>query len=131
MQQPASPHMVEVCTGIWAWSSLLHGMPSMWPYPIFLNLTQEKRPLRVTGVAQRTLDNEWQCNTTIYNDQQAVHAALKNQLFHAIPKAYWAGVTDPLTGMAGISLIEMYAHLYTNYGALMEDDLEDNRAPAH
>ena len=85
-------------------------------------------PPGVTGVAQRTLDNEWQRNATIYNDQQAVHAALKNQLFRAIPEAYWAGLTDPLTGMAGISLIEMYAHLYTNYGALMEDDLEDNRA---
>ena len=85
-------------------------------------------PPGVTGVAQRTLDNEWQRNATIYNNQQAVHAALKNQLFRAIPKAYWAGVTDPLTGMAGISLIEMYNHLYTNYGALMEDDLEDNRA---
>jgi hypothetical protein len=85
-------------------------------------------PPGVTGVAQRTLDNEWQRNATIYQDQQAVHAALKNQLFRAIPEAYWAGITNPLTGMAGISLIEMYAHLYTNYGALMEDDLEDNRA---
>jgi hypothetical protein len=74
------------------------------------------------------LDNEWQRNATIYNDQQAVHAALKNQLFHAILEAYWAGITDPLTGMAGISLIEMYTHLYTNYGALMEDNLEDNHA---
>ena len=38
-------------------------------------------PPGITGVAQRTLDNEWQRNATIYSDQQAVHAALKNQLF--------------------------------------------------
>ena len=45
-------------------------------------------------------------------DQQAVHAALKNQLFQTIQEAYWAGmIYDPLTGMAGVS-----------------DDLEDNRA---
>ena len=62
-------------------------------------------PPGVTGVAQRTLDNEWQHNVTIYYNQQVVHATLKNQLFLAIPEAYWAGISDPLTGMASISLV--------------------------
>ena len=64
----------------------------------------------------------------IYRDQSGTHIALKNQLHHKYSPEYWTGVVQPGTGIAKISLMDMYAHLYANYGQVTEGDLEEARS---
>ena len=64
----------------------------------------------------------------IYRDQSGTHTALKNQLHQKYSPEYWTGVVQPGTGIATISLMDMYAHLYANYGQVTEGDLEKSRS---
>ena len=64
----------------------------------------------------------------IYRDQSGTHTALKNQLHQKYSPEYWTGVVQPGTGIATISLLDMYAHLYANYGQVTEGDLEEARS---
>ena len=64
----------------------------------------------------------------IYRYQLGTHTALKNQLHHKYSPEYWTGVVQPGTGIAAISLMDMYAHLYDNYGQVTEGDLEESRS---
>ena len=64
----------------------------------------------------------------IYREQSGTHTALKNQLHHKYNPEYWTGVVQPGTGIAKISLMDMYAHLYANYGQVNKGDLEDSRS---
>ena len=52
----------------------------------------------------------------IYRDQSGTHKALKNQLHQKYNTEYWREVVQPGTGITTISLMDMYAHLYANYG---------------
>ena len=63
----------------------------------------------------------------IYRDQSGTHTALKNQLHKKCNPEYWTGVVQMGTGIATISLMDMYAHLYANYGQFTEEDLEESR----
>ena len=60
----------------------------------------------------------------IYRDQSGTHTALKNQLQHKYNPEYWTGVVQSGIGIETISLMDMYAHLYANYGQVTEGDLE-------
>ena len=64
----------------------------------------------------------------IYRDQSGTHTALKNQLHQKYNPEYWKEVVQPVTGIATISLMNMYAHLYANYGQVTEGDLEESRS---
>ena len=64
----------------------------------------------------------------IYRDQSGTHTALKNQLHQKYSPEYWAGVVQPGTGIATISLMDMYAHLYANYGQVAKGYLEESRS---
>ena len=64
----------------------------------------------------------------IYRDQSGTHTAPKNQLHHKYNPEYWTWVVQPGTGVATISLMDMYAHLYANYGQVTEGDLEESRS---
>ena len=64
----------------------------------------------------------------IYMDQSGTHTALKNQLHQKYSPEYWKGVVQPGTGIATISLMDMYAHLYANYGQVTKGDLEEPRS---
>ena len=61
----------------------------------------------------------------IYRDQSGTHTALKNQSHQKYSPEYWTGVVHPGTGIATISLLDMYAHLYANHGKVTEGDLEE------
>ena len=63
----------------------------------------------------------------IYRDQSGTHTSLKNQLHQKYIPEYWTGVVQPGTGIATISLMDMYAHLYANYGQVTEGDLEESK----
>ena len=63
----------------------------------------------------------------IYRDQSGTHTALKNQLHQKYSPEFWTGVVQPGTGIAPLSLLDMYAHLYANYGQVTEGDLEESR----
>ena len=63
----------------------------------------------------------------IYRDQSGTNTALKNQLHQKYSPEYCTGVVQPGTGIATISLLYMYAHLYANYGKVTEGDLEEAR----
>ena len=63
----------------------------------------------------------------IYRDQSGTHTTLKNQLYQKYSPEYWTGVVQPGTGIARISLLDMYAHLYANYGQVTEVGLEEAR----
>ena len=64
----------------------------------------------------------------IYRDQSGTHTALKNQLHQKYNPEYWTGVVQPGTGIATVSLMDMYAHLYANNGQVTEGDLEESRS---
>ena len=64
----------------------------------------------------------------IYRDQSGTPTALKNQLHQKYSPEYWTGVVQLGTGIATISLLGMYAHLYANYGQVTERDLEEARS---
>ena len=64
----------------------------------------------------------------IYRDQSGTHTALKNQLHQKYSPEYCTGVVHPGIGIAMISLMDMYAHLYANYGQITEGDLEESRS---
>ena len=64
----------------------------------------------------------------IYRDQSVTHTALKNQLHQKYNPEYWTGVVQLGTGIATIPLMDMYAHLYANYGQVTEGDLEESRS---
>ena len=63
----------------------------------------------------------------IYWDQSGTHTALKNQLYQKYNPEFWTGVVQPGTGIYTLSLLDMYAHLYANYGQVTEGDLEEAR----
>ena len=85
-------------------------------------------PVGITATAQRLLENNFAQEMIIYRDQSGNHTALKNQLHHKYSPEYWTGVVQPGTGIATISLIDMYARLYANYGQVSEADLEESRS---
>ena len=64
----------------------------------------------------------------VYRDQSGTHTDLKNQLHQKYNTEYWTGVVQTGTGIATISLMDMYAHLYANYGQVTEGDLEESRS---
>ena len=85
-------------------------------------------PVRITATAQRLLDNNFAREMRIYRDQSGTHTALKNQLHQKYSPEYWTGVVHTGTGIATISLMDMYAHLYANYRQVAEGDLEESRS---
>ena len=85
-------------------------------------------PVEITAAAQRLLDNNFARAMRIYRDQSGTHTALKNQLHQNYSPEYWTGVVQPGTGIATISLLDMHAHLYANYGQVTEGDLEEARS---
>ena len=84
--------------------------------------------VRITATAQRLLDNNFARAMGIYRDQSGTHTALKNQLHQKYIPDYWTGVVKPNTGIETISLMDMHAHLYANYGQVTERDLEKSRS---
>ena len=52
----------------------------------------------------------------IYRDQSGTHTSLKKKLHQKYSPEYWTGVVYPGTGIATISLLDMYENLYANYG---------------
>ena len=81
-------------------------------------------PVGITAMAQRLLDNNFARAMRIYRDQSGTHTALKNQSHQKYNPEYWTGVVHTGTGIATISLMDMYAHLYDNYGQVTVGDLE-------
>ena len=63
----------------------------------------------------------------IYRDQSVTHTVLKNQLHQKYSPEFCTGVVQLGTGIATILLLDMYAHLYANYGQVSEVDLEEAR----
>ena len=64
----------------------------------------------------------------IYREQSGTHTTLKNQLHQKYSPEYWTRVVHPGIGIATISLLDMYAHLYANYGKVTEGDLEEAKS---
>ena len=85
-------------------------------------------PIGITAMAQKLLENKFAWAMRIYRDQSGSHTALKNQLHQNYSPEYWTGVLQPGTGIATISLLDKYAHLYDNYGRVTEEDLEEARS---
>ena len=72
--------------------------------------------LYLTAVEQQLIDNNFSRATRIYRDQSGTHTALKNKLHQKYSPEFWTEVVQPGTGIATISLLDMYTHLYANYG---------------
>ena len=85
-------------------------------------------PVGVSAAAQLLLNNNFSHAMRIYQDQSVTHTALKNQLYQKYNPGFWTGVVQPGTGIATLSLLDMYAHLYANYGQVAEGDLEEARS---
>ena len=84
-------------------------------------------PIGITATAQRSLENNFARAMRIYRDQSGTHTSLKNQLHQKYSPDYWTGVVQSGTGIATISLFDMYAHMYANYGQVIEGYLEEAR----
>ena len=98
MVVPPARYVVEFSPTAYAWE------PIPDEAPVY--------PVGIAATAQRLLDNNFARAMRIYRDQSGIHTALKNQLYHKYIHEYWTGVVQPSTGIATISLMYMYAHLY-------------------
>ena len=110
MVVPSARYVVEFSPTAYAWE------PIPDEEPVY--------PVGITATAQRLLDNNFARAMRIYRDQSGTHTALKNQLHQKYSPEYWTGVVQPGTGIAKISLMDMYAHLYANYVQVTEGYLE-------
>ena len=81
-------------------------------------------PANVTAANARTLENRYVSSTRVFQYQTRTQTALNNQLYRRYPTEYWTGLIQPGTGIATVSLLEMYTHLYTNSGQITDGDLE-------
>ena len=84
-------------------------------------------PDGVVAAPARILNNNFARAQRIFREQSGTHTALKNQLYRKYNSKYWTGLVQPGTGIATVSLIDMYAHLYVNYGQITDANLEDAR----
>ena len=85
-------------------------------------------PAGVAAAPQQILDNNFQRSFRVYRDQLATHAALKKKLYRRYDQEFWTGLLQPGTGISNVTLLEMYTHLYTNYGKITYRDLEEARS---
>ena len=81
-------------------------------------------PANVTAASAQTLENDYTSSTCVFQDQTRMQTALKKQLYIQYPTEYWTGLIEPGIGIATVSLLEMYTHLYTNFGQITDRDLE-------
>ena len=84
-------------------------------------------PNNVVAVLQRTLDDDFARAQRIFRDQSGTHTALKNQLYRKYDPEFWTGLVQPGTCIAIILLLDMYAHLYTNYAKITDENLKESR----
>ena len=114
MVVPPARYVVEFSPTSYAWE------PIPEEAPVY--------PVGIISAAKRLLDNNFACATRIYREQSGTHTALKNQLYQKYNPEFWTGVVHPGTGIATLSLLDMYVHLYVNYGQVTEGDLEEARS---
>ena len=114
MVVPPARYVVEFYPTAYAWEPILEEAPVY--------------PIGITAAAQQLLDNNFARAMRIYRDQSGTHTALKNQLHQKYSPEFWTGVLQPGTGIATLSLLDMYAHLYANYEQVTEGDLEEARS---
>ena len=114
MVVPPSQYVAEFSPAAYAWE------PIPEEAPVY--------PVGITAAAQRLLDKNFAPAMRIYRDQSGIHTALKNQLYQKYNPEFWTGVVQPGTGISTLSLLDMYAHLYANYGQVTEGDLEEARS---
>ena len=111
MVVPTARYVVELIPTAYTWE------PIPGEAPVY--------PVGITETAQRLLDNNFAQAMQIYRDQSGTQTALKNQLHQKYNPEYWTGMVQPGTGIATISLMDIYAHLYANYGQVTKRDLEE------
>ena len=63
----------------------------------------------------------------IFREKSGTHTALKKQLYRKYNEEFWIGLVQPDTCIATILLLDMYAHLYTNYGKISDGNLKEAR----
>ncbi|KAL7550664.1 hypothetical protein ACHAWF_013883 [Thalassiosira exigua] len=100
------------------------------PVPYVMEANPGETPLYPPGVTtaqRRNIDNQFSRVYQIFREQSAVHTALKKQLYRAVPQDYWAGLIDQHTGLATVTLRDMYTYLFQNYGVITPADHEANR----
>ena len=85
-------------------------------------------PANVTEASAQMLENNYTSSARVFPYQTRTHTALKTQLYRQYPTEYWTGLIEPGIGIATVSLLDMYIHLYTNFGQIMDRDLEESRA---
>ena len=85
-------------------------------------------PAGVAAAAQRLPNNKFARAMRIYRDQSGTHTAIKNQLYQKYNAGFLTVVVQPGTGIATLSLLDMYAHLYANYEQVTEGYLEEARS---
>ena len=114
MVVPTARYLVEFSPTAYAWE------PIPGEAPVY--------PVEIPATAKRLLDNNFARAMWIYRYQSCTHTALKNQLHQKYNPEYWTGVVHQGTGIATISLMDMYAHLYANYDQVTKGDLEESRS---
>ena len=114
MAVPPARYLVEFSPTAYAWGPIPNEAPVY--------------PVGITAMAQQILDNKFARAMRIYRDQSGTHTALKNQLHQKYSPEYCTWVVQPGTGIATISLMDIYAHMYAHYGQVTKGDLEESRS---
>ena len=65
-------------------------------------------------------------NTREWREYQNVHSALKQQLINSIDDVYLSALSDEYVGYSNCTLRELLTYLFTTYGLITSQDLEDN-----
>ena len=73
-------------------------------------------PTNVAAAPQRILDDIFNRSFGVYRDQLSAHTSLKNQLYRRYNQQFWTGLLQAGTGTSNVLILQIYIHLYLNYG---------------
>lgn len=81
-----------------------------------------------TGPQIKETNRKYLADLEAYALHRAVEAELKKQLLLAVEDFCVKALSDVSFGYANVTVLELMAHLHSEYGAITQDDIEANRA---
>ena len=88
-------------------------------------------PTIPAGATQHVIlatQNNHQASLKQYKECNLIERALKNQIINAIDSLYLEALEEDYVGYKNRSIIDLFTHLFDNYGIISNKDLADNEA---
>lgn len=79
-----------------------------------------------TGAQIAETNRQWKEDRTIFRLYHEVDKALRNQVIDAVHPHYIRALHDNLLGYGSLTCLQLLDHLWTNYGTITQDELDQN-----